>query len=62
MLTVHFDGLPDPVETDIAGGPHKKFRCRTPIGEFFAHHDLRPGENIAVEKQSDYEYRVLPVR
>jgi hypothetical protein len=61
MLTVHFDGLPYPVETDITG-TKKFFRSREPIGDFFAHHDLQPGENIAIEKQSDYEYRVLPVR
>jgi hypothetical protein len=62
MLTVHFDGLPGPVKTDIAGGTHNFFRCRTPISEFFAHHDLQPGEKIAIEKQSDDEYRVLPIR
>ena len=62
MLTVYFDGRPGPVETDITGAPHKFFRRRTPIKEFFAHHDLQPGEKIAIEKQSDYEYRVLPAR
>jgi Transcriptional regulator, AbiEi antitoxin len=62
MLTVHFDGRPGPVETDITGAPHKFFRRRAPIKEFFADHDLQPGENIAIEKQSAYEYRVLPVR
>jgi hypothetical protein len=60
MLTVHFDGLPDPVETDITGAPHADFRRRGPIRQFFAHHDLKPGEKIAIEKHSDYEYRVLP--
>jgi hypothetical protein len=60
MLTVRFDGLPDPVETDIAA-PHD-FRRRGPIRQFFAHHDLKPGEKIAIEKHSDYEYRVLPTR
>jgi hypothetical protein len=62
MLTVHFEGLPDPVETDIAGAPHKDLRRRAPIKEFFEHHDLQAGEKIAIEKQSDYEYCVLPVR
>jgi len=62
MLTVRFDGLPDPVETDITGAPHHDFRRRGPIRQFFAHHDLKPGEKIAIEKHSDYEYRVLPAR
>jgi len=62
MLTVRFDGLPDPVETDITGGSHNDFRCRGLTRRFFAHHDLKPGEKIAVEKHSDYEYRVLPAR
>ena len=62
MLTVHFDGLPGPVETDITGAPHKNLRCRAPVRQFFTHHDLNPGEKIAIEKQSDYEYRVLPAR
>jgi hypothetical protein len=62
MLKVHFDGLPDPVETDIAGAPHKDFRRRAPIRQFFTHHNLKAGDKIAIEKLSDYEYRVLPVR
>jgi hypothetical protein len=62
MLTLHYDGLPDPVKTDIAGAPHKDFRDRASIRKFFARHDLKPGENIVIEKQSDYEYRVLPAR
>jgi hypothetical protein len=60
-LTLHFAGLPNPVETDIAG-IHKDFRRRPPIKQFFAHHGLRPDEKIAIEKIHDYEYRVLPVR
>jgi hypothetical protein len=61
MLTVHFAGLPDPVETDIAG-IHKDFRRRSPVGKFLAHHGLRPGDKIAIEKISNYEYRVQPAR
>jgi hypothetical protein len=59
---VHFDGLADPVETDIAGAPHKDFRRRRPIRQFFTRHNLKAGEKIAIEKLSDYEYRVLPIR
>ena len=62
MLTLHYDGLPDPVETDIAGAPHKDFRDRASIRKFFAHHDLKAGEKIAIEKRSDYEYYIVPVR
>ena len=62
MLTLHYDGLPEPAETDIAGAPHKFFRDRASIRRFFAHHDLKSGEKIAIEKQSDYEYRVRPAR
>lgn len=61
LLTLHFSGLPQPVETDIAG-THNFFRCRGPIGEFFAHHQLQLGEKIAIEKQSEYEYRIAPAR
>jgi hypothetical protein len=32
MLTVHFDGLPDSVETDIAGPPHKFSGAVLPSG------------------------------
>jgi len=67
MLTVRFDGvrfdgLPDPVETDITGDTHHDLRRRGATRQFFAHHDFKPGEKIAIEKHSDYEYRVLPVR
>jgi len=50
MLTLHYAGLPDPVETDIAGSPHLDFRRRGSIRKFFEHHKLRPGDEIAIEK------------
>jgi len=62
MLTLHYAGLPDPVETDIAGKPQLDFRRRGSIRKFFEHHKLQPGDEIAIEKQSDYEYRVVPNR
>ena len=62
MLTLHYDGLPEPVETDIAGAPHKDFRDRASIRKFFAHHDLKSGERITIHKQSDYEYHIVPIR
>ena len=59
-LTVHFDGFPDPVMTDISGAPHYDFRrARGRIRQFFTHHDLKPGDKIVIEKQSDDEYRVI---
>jgi hypothetical protein len=61
MLTLHYAGLSDPVETDIRGNPHLDFRRSRPIREFFEHHKLQPGDEIAMEKISDYEYRVVPV-
>jgi hypothetical protein len=35
---------------------------RAPIRQFFTDHNLKAGDKIAIEKLSDYEYRVLPVR
>jgi hypothetical protein len=62
MLTLHYAGLAEPVQTDIAGRPHLDFRDRGSIRKFFEHHNLQAGDEIAIEKQSDYEYRVVPVR
>ena len=61
MLTLHYGGLLGPVETDI-DDHHKFFRDRASTRKFFAHHDLKPGDKISIERQSDYEYRVLPAR
>ncbi len=61
LLTLHFDGLPEVVETDIAGGK-EFFRRRGPWRKFFAHHGLRPGDSVAIVRLSAYEYRVAPAR
>jgi hypothetical protein len=61
-LTLHYAGLPEPVKTDIAGRPHLDLRDRGSIRKFFEHHELQAGDEIVIEKQSDYEYRVVPVR
>jgi hypothetical protein len=55
-------GLPEPVQTDIAGGTHLHFRRRDSTRKFFEHHKLQPGDQIAIEKLPDDEYRVVPVR
>ena len=61
-LTLNFDGLPELVETDIAGDK-KIFRCRLPWRMFFAHHpDLAEGGSVIIERQSDRVYRVSPLR
>jgi hypothetical protein len=62
MLTLHYAGLVEPVRTDIAGRPHLDFRDRGSIRKFFEHHKLQAGDEIAIEKKSDYEYCVVPVR
>jgi hypothetical protein len=60
LLTLHLVGLPETVETDIAG-KHKIFRRRDPWRKFFAHHRLVEGDRITVERLSPYEYRVAPL-
>lgn len=58
---MHYVGLPETERTDIAGPPHLDFRRRGPIRRFFEHHKLQAGDKIAIEKRSDYEYRVTPL-
>jgi hypothetical protein len=59
LLTLHFEGLPQPVETDIAGDK-KIFRCRGDVGRFFAHHGLIEGDHVVIERLSAHEYRIGP--
>src|SRR5579875_445144 len=59
-LTVHFDGVGE-AETDI-DSQHKIFRLRGRIWrEFFQRHGLRAGDKVAIQRVSEYEYRILPV-
>lgn len=61
-LKLHFEGLPGAVETDIVPD-HKIFRLRDwHWHEFFKLHDLRAGDQAAIERISAYEYRVIPIR
>ena len=60
-LTVHFAGLPEAAETDIAGDKYI-FRSRGPWRRFFAHHALRPGDTVIIERLAAHEYRVVPGR
>jgi hypothetical protein len=59
LLTLHFAGFPETVETDIAG-KHKFFRRRDPWRKFFAYYRLVEGNSVAIERLSPYEYRVVP--
>ena len=61
LLTLHFEGLPEPVQTDIAGDK-KIFRCRGDVGRFFAHCGLSEDDHVVIERLSAYEYRIVPAR
>jgi hypothetical protein len=58
LLTLHFAGLPQAAQTDIAGDK-RIFRSRDPWRKFFAHHALRPGDTVIIERLSAHEYRVV---
>ncbi len=64
-LTLHVEGLPEAVETDIAtnGGnnhPRNFFRKRAWVGRFFKKHGIQEGDIIAIERRHKYEYRIYP--
>jgi hypothetical protein len=61
LLTLHFDGLPGTVRTDIAAG-HKIFRSRGPWRRFFTHHGLTADDSVTIERLSAYEYRIRAAR
>ena len=61
LLTLHFTGLPEAVQTDIAGN-HKTFRSRAPWRAFVACHGLAEGDAVVIERLSAYEYRISPTR
>lgn len=56
-LTLHRDGFPDPVSTDIDGAK-RIFRNRGPWRAYFEHHHLRAGDQVIIERLSLYEYRL----
>ncbi len=60
-LTIYFQGLAEPVETDIAGGNKLFLRDRGSWGRFYALHRLRDGDSVTVERIGDYEYVVSPL-
>jgi hypothetical protein len=61
LLTLHFDGLPGTVRTDIVAG-HKMFRSRGPWRRFFTRHGLTADDSVTIERLSAYEYRIRAAR
>lgn len=64
-LTLFVEGLPEPVQTDIAREsgtrrPRNFFRKRAWVGRFFTRHGLREGDVIAIEKLKPFIYRISP--
>jgi hypothetical protein len=60
-LKLHFEGLPGTADTDIASDK-KIFRLRDwHWREFFKRHDLHARDQVAIERISAYEYRVVPL-
>jgi len=65
LLRLDVDGLNDPIWTDIptdadSGSPRAFFRKRTWVGQFYAKHNLRPGDSVCLEKIGPYHFRVKP--
>jgi hypothetical protein len=61
LLTLHFEGHPEVVQTDIPRDK-KIFRCRGDVGRFFAWHRLAEGDSVVIERLSRYEYHLAPSR
>jgi DNA (cytosine-5)-methyltransferase 1 len=64
-LKLFVEGLPDPIETDISkddgnGRPRNFFRKRGWVRRFFARHNLRPGDVVAIERIDKFAYRIYP--
>jgi hypothetical protein len=62
-IEIHFAGLDRTVTTDIgrdakSGRPRGFFRARGPVGQFYAHHGVKPGDFVALERLSDRKYRL----
>lgn len=62
LLTIHAEGLPSPILTDLAprGGARYIFRKRSWHRVFFEKHEIRAGDVIAIERLGTYEYRLYP--
>lgn len=60
-LSLYFDGLADPIRTDIAGDK-MIFRDRASCSEFFRIHRLQAGDQVAIDRITKYKFRVRPVK
>jgi hypothetical protein len=58
LLTLYFEGLEDPVTTDIAGGNKLYLRDRASWCQFYAKHRLRAGDRVTIERTGEYEYAI----
>lgn len=59
-LRLYLAGIAEAIETDI-DGKHMFFRRRgREWSEFFDSHNLRAGDEVVIEKISDYNYKVYP--
>jgi DNA (cytosine-5)-methyltransferase 1 len=62
MLTIHADGIANPVLTDLAerGNNRFIFRKRSWLGDFFDKHQTKDGDVVAIERLAKFKYRVYP--
>lgn len=61
LLTLYFEGLADPVCTDIARDK-LIFRNRQAVARWFALHGLGEGDRVVIDRLSEYEFRIRPLR
>lgn len=61
-VELRLDGFSRPIHTDLAcrGGQRYIFRKRAWVSKFFARHEIRPGDVIAIERTDQFQYRIYP--
>lgn len=62
-MRLDVEGLGEPIWTDIptdarTGKPRRFFRRRAWVREFFDKHDIKHGDNIAIERLGSHHYRI----
>ncbi len=65
LLRLDVAGVSDPIFTDIptelaSGKPRRFFRRRAWVREFFARHNIKPGDTISVERLGSHHFRISP--